>query len=43
MVKFDRSAVQGILSTGDQIKVTISGKVAGISFKSSDSIRVINK
>jgi hypothetical protein len=41
MVKFDRGAVQKILSVGDQVEVTISGKVAGIAFEGTDTIRVI--
>jgi len=43
MVKFDRTAVQEILTPGDQVEITISGEVAGITFEGSDIIRVINK
>ena len=43
MVKFDRAAVQEILSAGDDIEITISGEVAGIAFEGSDTIRVINE
>ncbi|MBA7622523.1 hypothetical protein ES703_29901 [subsurface metagenome] len=43
MVKFDRSAVSDVLTTGDLMKVTLSGKVAGIDFEGSDFIRVINR
>ena len=43
MVKFDRAAVQKILTVGAQVKVTIAGKVGGIAFEGSDSIRVICK
>lgn len=43
MVKFDRAAVQGILTIGDQVNIAISGKVAGIDFEGSDIIRVIDE
>ncbi|GAH07338.1 unnamed protein product, partial [marine sediment metagenome] len=39
--KFDRAAVQGILSIGDAVKITITGEVAGIAFGGSDTIKVI--
>lgn len=42
MVKFDRAVIEGILNTSDAVKITITGKVSGIDFKGSDSIRVIS-
>jgi len=42
MVKFDRTAVQGTLQTGDGVKITITGQVAGIDFVGTDTIRVID-
>jgi len=42
MVKFDRAAVQEILTPGDQVQITLSGEVAEISFKGTDIIRVID-
>lgn len=41
MVKFDRAAVQDILGAGDKVKIIITGKVAGITFEGSDTIKVI--
>jgi hypothetical protein len=41
MVKFDRAAVQGVLSIGELVEVIITGKLAGICFKGSDTIKVI--
>jgi hypothetical protein len=43
MVKFDRAAVQDILTVGDQVEITITGEVAGIPFEGSDIIRVIGR
>lgn len=43
MVKFDRAAVQEILTVGDQLEITISGEVAGIAFEGSDIIKVITE
>ena len=43
MVKFDRSAVQNIISVGGQVEITITGQVAGTAFEGSDIIRVIDK
>ncbi len=43
MVKFDRSGVQALLEVGEEVEVTITGKVAGITFDGSDTIRVIDK
>ena len=40
MVKFDRSAVQGILGVGDEVEITVTGEVAGTPFEGSDIIRV---
>jgi hypothetical protein len=42
MVKFDRSAVQSIVEPGN-VTLTISGKINGLLFEGSDTIRVINK
>jgi len=42
MVKFSRAAVQNILSIGDQVKITISGKlIDGRLFEGTDTIKVI--
>jgi hypothetical protein len=38
---FDRATVQGILTPSDQAEITITGKVAGLDFTGSDTIRVI--
>jgi len=43
MVKFDRAAVQNMLSVGEQVEITITGQVAGIAFEGSEIIRVIDK
>jgi len=47
MVKFDRAGVQDILSTGEEVKITLIGKVShndGLAdFEGSDVIRVIKK
>ena len=40
MVKFNRGEVQGILETGDEIEITVSGEVDGIPFEGSDIIIV---
>lgn len=40
MVKFDRSAVQGLVSVG-YVELTVTGEVDGILFSGSDTIRVI--
>jgi len=46
MVKFDRSKVQTILSLGDEVNLTLTGKVLHngdyIDFKGSDMIRVVD-
>ena len=43
MVKFDRAAVKNILTAGDKIKITISGKLNdGRLLEGSDTIKVIN-
>lgn len=43
MVKFNRQAVQNILTSGDQVKVTVSGKLNnGRLFKGDDTIKVIS-
>jgi len=41
MVKFDRQAVITLVDIGEKVKITISGKVAGVAFEGSDEIRVI--
>jgi hypothetical protein len=43
MVKFDRSDVQAILGVGDEVKITVTGEVAGIPFEGSDTIRVVSR
>jgi peptidoglycan/xylan/chitin deacetylase (PgdA/CDA1 family) len=44
MVKFNRLAVQNILDVGDEVKITISGKLTdGKLFEGFDVIRVINQ
>ncbi len=40
MVKFDRSAVQAILTVGDAVGITVTGEVAGTPFEGSDIIGV---
>ncbi|MDI6642475.1 MAG: hypothetical protein QMD95_00225 [Candidatus Hodarchaeaceae archaeon] len=41
MVKFDRSAVQGLVSVGDNVELTVIGKWGSAPFRGSDTIRVI--
>jgi 20S proteasome alpha/beta subunit len=41
MVKFDRSEVQKILTTGDKVKVTVTGTVSDIMFEGDDYVQVI--
>lgn len=43
MVKFDRRAVLAIVDVGDEVEVTVSGRVAGKAFKGSDIVRVTDK
>jgi hypothetical protein len=43
MVKFDRAAVQQLLSVGEQVEIAVSGEVGGITFEGSDTIRVIGR
>ncbi len=44
MVKFDRSAVQGILEAGNEVEITVSGELEDdMKFEGSDTIRVIDK
>lgn len=40
MVKFDRGALQELLNPGE-VELTVTGKIAGKSFKGSDKIKVI--
>ncbi len=41
MVKFDRQAVQAMVSVGDEVELTVTGEVCGVAFEGSDTIRVI--
>ncbi len=41
MVKFDRQAVQAMVSEGDDVELTVTGEVNWIPFEGSDTIRVI--
>jgi len=43
MVKFGRDIVNEIVSTGDNIEITISGEIREIIFRGNDKIRVIEK
>jgi hypothetical protein len=43
MVKFDRAAVQSVLTVGEQVQITITGEVGGIAFEGQDTIRVIDQ
>jgi len=44
MVKFDRSAVQGILGAGNEVEITVTGELEDdTKFEGSDTIRVIDK
>jgi len=43
MVKFHRTAVQEILTVGEEVGITIRGEIAGIVFEGSDTIKVIDK
>ncbi len=40
-VKFDRSAVQGLVSTGENVELTVTGNWNAVLFRGSDGIRVI--
>jgi hypothetical protein len=40
-VKFSRSAVIGVLPSGEQVEVRVSGEVAGQPFAGADTIRVL--
>ncbi len=43
IIKFDRQAVQAILSVGDSIEITITGKMKdGTPITATDTVRVIN-
>jgi len=44
MVKFDRSDVQDVLEPGNEVEVTVTGKLTdGTPFEGTDTIRVIEK
>ena len=44
MVKFDRQSVIDILPVGDEVNVTVTGKLFDkTAFEGSDTIRVIDK
>jgi hypothetical protein len=44
VVKFDRESVQGILSPGDEVEITVKGELSeGMAFVGTDTIRVINR
>ena len=44
MVKFDQSAVQNILEVGDEVKLTLTGRLFdGTQFEGSDTIQVIRR
>ena len=42
MVKFDRSAVQGVVETGGTLEITVTGEIEGMQFEGIDTIRVID-
>ena len=43
MIKFDRAAVQALLSPGEQVEITLTGQMAdGTWIEASDTIKVIN-
>ena len=42
MVKFDRAEVQSVLTVGEEVEITITGKVDGTSYEGVDIIRVID-
>lgn len=42
MVKFERAAVQGVLTVGEEVEITITGEGAGITFEGVVIIRVID-
>jgi parallel beta-helix repeat protein len=43
MVKFPRAEVQGVLDVGDDVEITITGKVGQDDLEGTDTIRVIDK
>ncbi|MFC1927860.1 metallophosphoesterase family protein, partial [Chloroflexota bacterium] len=42
MVKFDASAVKALLTSGDEVEMTIAGEVDGTQFMGIDTIRVMD-
>lgn len=43
MVKFDRQAVENIVSVGEAVKITVTGQLTdGKKFEGSDTIKVIS-
>jgi hypothetical protein len=42
MVKFDRSAVQGVVEASESVEITVTGEVEGMQFEGTDSTRVID-
>jgi uncharacterized repeat protein (TIGR02543 family) len=42
MVRFSRAAVESLLTPGGQVQITIAGQVAGIGFRGTDTIQVID-
>jgi hypothetical protein len=43
MVKFDRSSLQSMLETGEEVEITVTGQFNGNAFEGSDTLRVISK
>jgi hypothetical protein len=40
-VKFNRAQVQSLLTPGDQVKITVTGRIGSVTFEGVDYIRVI--
>jgi hypothetical protein len=43
MVKFDREAVIAIVDVGEEVVLTVAGKVGGTDFQGNDKIRVVQE